>query len=60
MKSTNTSGYKGVSFRSDTKKWQASLMKNYKKISLGCYETAEEAHKAYLKGAEKHFGEFAK
>ena len=33
MKSTNTSGYKGVSFRSDTKKWQASLMKNYKKIS---------------------------
>jgi hypothetical protein len=59
IKSTNTSGYKGVSFRSDTKKWQASLMKNYKKISLGCYATAEEANKAYLEGSKKHFGEFA-
>jgi hypothetical protein len=57
---TNTSGYKGVSFRSDTKKWQASLTKNYKKISLGCYKTAEEAYQAYLDGSKKHFGEFAR
>ena len=34
IKSTNTSGYKGVSFRSDTKKWQAALMKNYKKTKI--------------------------
>ena len=57
---TNTSGYKGVSFRSDTKKWQAALTKNYKKISLGCYETAEEAYQAYLNGSKKHFGEFTR
>lgn len=60
IKSTNTSGYKGVSFRSDTKKWQAALTKDYKKISLGCYETAEEAYQAYLNGSKKHFGEFAR
>jgi hypothetical protein len=60
VKITNTSGYKGVSFRSDTNKWQAALTKDYKKISLGCYETAEEAHQAYLKGSKEHFGEFAR
>lgn len=60
VKCTNTSGYKGVSFRSDTKKWQAALTKNYKKISLGCYDTAEQAYQAYLEGSKKHFGEFAR
>ena len=59
-KCTNTSGYKGVSFRSDTKKWQAALTKNYKKISLGCYETPEKAYEAYLAGSKKYFGEFAR
>lgn len=59
-RTTNTSGYKGVSFRQDTKKWQASLTKNYKKISLGCYKTAEEAYQAYLKGSKKHFGDFSR
>lgn len=59
-RSTNTSGYKGVTFRKDTKKWQSQIMVNYKHISLGSYETPEEAHKAYIQGCNKYFGEFAR
>jgi hypothetical protein len=60
MKSTNTSGYKGVSFRKDTNKWNASIMVNGKHISLGSYENKEDAAKAYSIGAKQHFKEFAK
>lgn len=59
-KITNSSGYKGVYFRSDTNKWQAALTKNYKKISLGSYKTALEAHNAYVEASKKYFGDFAK
>jgi hypothetical protein len=60
MKSTNTSGYKGVTFRKDTGKWAAALMISGKHISLGCHATKEEAHQAYILGSQKHFGQFAK
>ena len=60
MKSSNTSGYKGVTFRKDTGKWQSAVMVNGKHISLGSYATKEQAHQAYVLGSKKHFGEFAK
>jgi hypothetical protein len=60
MKSSNTSGYKGVTFRKDTGKWQAALMVNGRHISLGSHVTKEEARDAYFFGSQKHFGEFAK
>lgn len=59
-KSNNTSGYKGVTYRKDTGKWQSSVMVNGKHISLGSYATKEEAHEAYKAGSLKHFGEFAR
>lgn len=34
---------KGVSYRKETGKWRARYMKNYKSISLGEFETKEEA-----------------
>jgi hypothetical protein len=60
MKSSNTSGAKGVTFRKDTSKWAAAIMKNRKHISLGSYNTKEEAAAAYEEGAKRIFGEFAK
>jgi hypothetical protein len=59
IRSNNTSGYKGVTFRKDTLKWQAAVMVNGKHISLGSHETKEKAYQAYLDGSKKHFGEFA-
>jgi hypothetical protein len=60
LKTNNTSGYKGVSFRRDTGKWQSSVMVNGNHISLGSYVTKEEAHQAYILGSKKYFGEFAR
>jgi hypothetical protein len=55
--STNTTGYKGVSWHKD--KWQASIRVSGKLIYLGRYATKEEAAKVYNKAATTHFGEFA-
>jgi len=60
LKKNNSSGYKGVTFRKDTKKWNASIMVNGKHISLGCYKTKEEARDAYIIGSKKYFGEFSR
>jgi len=60
MKNTNTSGYKGVTFRKDTNKWGAAVMVNGKHISLGSHATKEKAAEAYERGAKIFFGEFSK
>ncbi len=55
------SGFAGVSYHTKnslTKPWRARIF--YKReIYLGCYETKEEAAKAYNKAAKDYFGEFA-
>lgn len=43
----NTSGYKGVTKYKD--KWRAQVMVNRKGISLGTFDTAEEANEARMK-----------
>jgi len=60
MKSNNTSGVKGVTFRKDISKWSASVMKNGKHISFGVYDNKEDAAIAYENGSKLFFGEFAK
>jgi hypothetical protein len=60
LKRSNTSGYKGVSFRKDSGKWMASIHANGRKMYLGKYETPEEAHAAYVAAAHKFHGEFAR
>lgn len=42
----NTTGYAGVHFRKDTKKYAASIMVNYRQITIGSFDTAEEASAA--------------
>jgi len=55
----NTSGYKGVSWHNQNKKWRASIGKNKKYYTIGLFSTPEEAHAAYCKAAEAIFGEYA-
>lgn len=55
----NTTGYKGVFFRKDSKKYRAAIRVNQKLIHLGQFESAEEAAKCYNEAALKYFGEFA-
>ena len=55
----NTSGFKGVYLRKDTGRWSADIKHNRKKISLGCYPTAELAAEAYAEASKRIFGEFA-
>lgn len=55
----NTSGYRGVWYRKDLRKWQADIKVNYQKLYLGIYKTREEAAIAYNKAAIEYFGEYA-
>lgn len=56
----NTSGYKGVTWNKQVRKWKAQITLNGKNTVLGGFEKPEDAHKAYLVAAKHHFGEFAK
>lgn len=60
IRTTNTTGFKSVSLRKDSGKYRARLQKRGKRIALGCFNTALEAHAAYAKAAKKYFGEFAR
>jgi hypothetical protein len=55
-------GLKGcyVDKRKPTWQWHAKLKKNRKTIYLGCFRTELEAHQAYLAGARKLHGDFAR
>ena len=51
---TNTSGYMGVCWHKNAKKWIASIRINNKRIHLGSFNTAEEGYNAYLNAKEKY------
>ena len=57
--SNNTSGYKGVFWKEDHKKWGACINRNYKRKHLGYFSSAKEAHDAYCRAANELHGEFA-
>ena len=53
--------FKGVSNSySSLNPFRSSLHLNGKRVSLGCFSTAEESAKAYNEAALKYFGEFAR
>ena len=58
--SRNTSGLKGASFDRRRGCWIAQIRHRGIVRYLGAYDTAQEAHEAYVREAEKTFGEFAK
>jgi len=55
----NTSGFKGVHFDAWSGKHRAEITVDAHAIKLGRYDTAEEAHAAYVAAALKYHGEFA-
>jgi hypothetical protein len=58
LKSTNTSGYKGVHWQKSASKWKATLGVGGRLKHLGLFENAEDAHMAYAQAAAEAFGEF--
>jgi hypothetical protein len=59
VRKNNTSGYKGVNHRKDTKKYRAYIFINGKQKNVGNYKTAKEAAIAYNKEIVKFFPEYA-
>jgi hypothetical protein len=55
----NTSGYKGVSWNKDRKRWQAHICLSGKRRYLGYFDTAAEAGAVYDAAARKLHGAFA-
>lgn len=56
----NLSGYKGVSWYKNLKKWRASIQIQGKKIHLGYFEKIKDAETAYDEIAKRLFGVFSK
>lgn len=60
LRKTSTSGFKGVCWHNQQRKWKASIRCDKKVEFLGLYETAKEAHDAYVRAAGRLFKEFAR
>ncbi len=58
--SDSSSAYKGVSWHTATKKWQARIAINRKTVSLGYFDFKREAGEAYNTAARELFKEYAK
>jgi hypothetical protein len=56
----NKSKLKGVTYLKAKKKWMAQIQRDKKHFYLGLYKTAQKAHCAYCRAAEKHYGKFAR
>ena len=54
LPSSNTSGFRGVSYESRRNRWQASIRRKYRQLHLGYFDTAEEASAAFQE-ADKAF-----
>lgn len=60
LSSHNTSGFKGVSWKCGTNKWNAKISHNGVTYHIGYFTTREAAHEAYVIKARELFGEFAR
>ncbi len=58
LRANNSSGVKGVSFLSKSKKWHARIMHKKTLYRLGDFATKEQARIAYIEKAKELKGEF--
>jgi hypothetical protein len=59
LKSNNTSGNKGIDWRTSNNKWRARITVNEKQIHIGYFNTVDDAINAYNTAALQYHGEFA-
>lgn len=59
VRSDNISGFKGVYWNRERKRWAARIRYERKRIFLGYFYSVEEAAKAYSKAAKRYHGKFA-
>lgn len=57
---SNTSGFKGVNWNKNSKKWIARIQINGKRISLGYFNSKEKANEIYIKNSKKYHGKYSK
>lgn len=55
----NTSGVTGVRYDNSAHKWYATIMVDYKSISLGYFDDFSEAVKCRYEAEEKYFGKYS-
>lgn len=55
----NTSGYKGVMWNKQKRKWQAEIKAGSIRKHLGFFENPKDGYAAYCRAADKIHGEFA-
>ena len=55
----NQSGFNGVSYRNDRKKYRAYIMVDRKQLNLGYYQNIQDAMQARINAENVYFGEFA-
>jgi hypothetical protein len=60
LNKNSTSGFKGVYFDKSSGRWAANILKDRRKLWLGCHDTPQAAHEAYKQAAERLYGEFAR
>lgn len=56
----NATGFKGVSWNKQKRRFEAAIKVNYRKIFLGAAQDAREAGELYERAAREYFGEFAR
>ena len=58
IRKDNTSGYRGVIWNKQVKKWHVQIAHNKKRIYLGCFNSIKEASEVYKSKAVELFGEY--
>lgn len=56
----NTSGYRGVGWDRQHRRWVAKIQVRGRTMNLGLFRSPEQAALAYDAAAREHFGEFAR